>query len=47
MNIKKREKTRVDKICVMCHFHTLQVLRKGRWICSECGTPQPERFKKS
>jgi len=47
MNIKKHEKTQMDKICVMCHFHTLQVLRKGRWICSICGTVQPERSTKN
>jgi len=40
-------KKRMDKICVMCRFHTLQFLKKGRWICSECGTPQPERSTKN
>jgi ribosomal protein L37AE/L43A len=45
MGIKKKRKTRMDFICVNCRVHTVQFRDGKRWICSQCGTPQPIRMK--
>ena len=45
MGIKKKRKTRTDFICVNCRVHTVQFNNGKRWICSQCGTPQPIKMK--